>query len=220
MNCPIKLVVDLIPRGAKNRPGYQNPHTYITIHDTGNSGVGANAKAHASYVKGTAAANAKTSWHFTVDDEGAYQHLPLSETAFHAGDGNGAGNRKSIGIEICMNSDGNRAKAEQNAAKLTAWLMHTYSIPLENVKQHFNWSGKNCPQVIRSRPNGWDEFLNKVKEANPMAEVTSVNDIVWELADARGIISDKELWLKKLEEDQAAYWLARKALQYMRQHKA
>ena len=45
-------------------------------------------------------------------------------------------------------------------------------------------------------------------------ELTTVNDIVWEL-NHRGIISDTALWLKKLEEDQNAYWLARKTCNYL-----
>ena len=40
-------------------------------------------------------------------------------------------------------------------------------------------------------------------------ELTSVNDIVWEL-NHRGIISNTALWLKKLEEDTTAYWLVNK----------
>ena len=46
-------------------------------------------------------------------------------------------------------------------------------------------------------------------------ELTSVNDIVWELAE-RGIIIDKALWLEKLETDKNAYWLARKCLNHIR----
>ena len=46
-------------------------------------------------------------------------------------------------------------------------------------------------------------------------ELTTVNDIVWELS-ARGIISDKSLWLEKLKKDQNAYWLARKCVNYIR----
>lgn len=46
-------------------------------------------------------------------------------------------------------------------------------------------------------------------------ELTGINDIVWEFAH-RGIITDKELWLKKLEEDKNSYWLARKALDALR----
>ena len=44
--------------------------------------------------------------------------------------------------------------------------------------------------------------------------LTSVNDIVRELAN-RGIITDSELWLKKLAEDKNAYWLARKTVAYL-----
>ena len=44
----------------------------------------------------------------------------------------------------------------------------------------------------------------------PVKELESVNDIVWEL-HSRGIITDKELWLKKLTPNSNAYWLAYKA---------
>ena len=55
-----------------------------------------------------------------------------------------------------------------------------------------------------------DDDVKKVKE------LTEVNDIVWELA-YRGIVSDSDLWLKKLKGDANAYWLARKAVQYLRE---
>jgi len=45
--------------------------------------------------------------------------------------------------------------------------------------------------------------------------ITTVNDLVWELAE-RGILSDKALWLKKLEEDSNSYWLARKTVAFLR----
>ncbi|AME08046.1 hypothetical protein AUL54_17845 [Bacillus sp. SDLI1] len=39
--------------------------------------------------------------HFTVDDSVVYQHLPLDENGWHAGDGtNGTGNRKSTGLKF------------------------------------------------------------------------------------------------------------------------
>lgn len=50
-----------------------------------------------------------------------------------------------------------------------------------------------------------------------LTELESVNDIVWEFSH-RGIITDKELWLKKLAEDINAYWLARKCLHLMRKN--
>ena len=160
----LNIIQDFIPKGRLNRPGRINPMKFITIHNTGNAGRGANAKAHANYIKSDAAAERPASWHYTVDEFGAYQHLPDNEDAFHAGDGGGNGNRQSIGIEICMNSDGDLLKATDNAALLTADLCKKYGIPIQNIRQHFNWSGKNCPQMIRARkPYDWDTFIDKVK---------------------------------------------------------
>lgn len=44
----------------------------------------------------------------------------------------------------------------------------------------------------------------------PVKELESVNDIVWGLHN-RGIITDKELWLKKITPNSNGYWLAYKA---------
>lgn len=46
-------------------------------------------------------------------------------------------------------------------------------------------------------------------------EIETINDIVWDLAH-RGIITDEELWLGKLNIDTNAYWLARKCVNYIR----
>ena len=166
-----KITQSLIPVGKKNRPGYKLTPKYITIHDTANPGKGADAAAHAAYVKGSAAASIPSSWHFTVDDKVIYQHLPLTENGWHCGDGtNGPGNRQSIGIEICENKDGNRAQAEANAAWLTAKLLRDYGLKIGAVKQHYDWSKKNCPNVLRGRKNGWSGFLKAVeKEMQPAA---------------------------------------------------
>jgi N-acetylmuramoyl-L-alanine amidase CwlA len=137
--------------------------TIITIHETGNTRPGANARAHASFLNNP---STTVSYHYSVDDEEIIQHLPETEDAFHAGDGAGPGNRQSIGIEICVNSDGDFQAAIDRAAALTADICKRRGIPLENIRQHFNWSGKNCPQNIRAgRPHGWDVFMEKVAEA-------------------------------------------------------
>jgi N-acetylmuramoyl-L-alanine amidase CwlA len=145
-----------------------------------------------------------------------YQHIPDNETAWHCGDGKGSGNTKSIGIEICMNSDGDILEATDNAVELVVYLCKAHNIPLSNVVQHNYWSGKNCPQMLRSKnPYNWDTFIAKVKQGlDVKTELTSINDIVWELA-SRGIISDKDLWLDKLEKDSNSYWLARKMVEYL-----
>ena len=171
----LQIIQDFIPKGSRNRPAYKLAVKYITIHDTANTQVRANAKNHAAYLKGSTAAGIPSSWHFTVDDKMIYQHLPLTENGWHCGDGtNGPGNRTSIGIEICENSDGGRKQAEENAAWLTAKLLKDYGLKTTAVKQHYNWSGKNCPRVLRGRVGGWAGFLEAVElQLNPKISVPS-----------------------------------------------
>lgn len=54
------------------------------------------------------------------------------------------------------------------------------------------------------------KIYNMTKKApERVPKLESVNDIVWELAH-RGIITDKALWLKLMEEDKDLYWLGYK----------
>lgn len=154
-----------IPNISNNvRPGTPMKPTYITIHNTDNTGTGANASSHANLLyNGNGGRTA--SWHFTVDDKEIYQSLPLDEIGYHAGDGSGPGNMSSIGIEICENKDGNYAKAEQNAVELTAYLLLKFDLPVSAVKKHQDFSGKLCPAKILGRTNGWNDFINRVQEA-------------------------------------------------------
>jgi len=162
----MNIIQDFIPAGRRNRPGRNNPMLFVTIHETGNTNRGANARAHGNYLKGNDAANLPVSWHYTVDDAETYQHLPETEDAFHAGDGGGNGNRQSIGIEIAVNSDGNFQRAVDRTAALVADICTRRGIPIANVRQHFDWSRKNCPQNIRAgRPHNWSVFLEKVETA-------------------------------------------------------
>ncbi|PGT15356.1 S-layer homology domain-containing protein [Bacillus cereus] len=156
----------IVPKGNENiRPGYAMKPKYITIHETDNYSVGANARNHALYLynQATGTEDRSASWHFTVDDKEIYQHLPLNENGWHAGDGaEGTGNRESIAIEIAVNQDGDYNKAVENARKLAAYLMGELNIPLENVKKHQFWSGKNCPAIM-IKNNAWEPFLQGTK---------------------------------------------------------
>jgi N-acetylmuramoyl-L-alanine amidase len=177
---------------------------YVTIHNTGNASKGAGAKNHASYVKGDTAANLPVSWHYTIDESSVYQHLPDNETAYHAGDGaNGTGNAQSIGLEICMNSDGDLQKATDNAAQLTANLCKRYNIPIEDVVQHNRWSGKNCPQLLRSgKPYSWEAFISKVKSflnTAPTPTVPTPKPLYRVQVGAYSIKANAEAMLAKLK---------------------
>ncbi len=166
----VKITKGFIPVGHNNRPRYAMDPAYITVHNTANTEKGANAAMHARYVKNPETA---TSWHFTVDDKEIYQHLPLNENGWHAGDGNrGTGNRKSIGIEICENSDGDFEKAVANAQWLIKKLMKEQGISLANVVPHQHWSGKYCPRKLLDR---WDSFKAGISGAPSKTENSPVD---------------------------------------------
>jgi len=157
----LKIIQDYVPVGNHNRPGDKLTASSITIHNTDNASKGANAAAHAKYMKGADAQKREVSWHFTVDDEYVYQSLPTTEIGWHAG--TKAGNYSSVAIEICMNSDIDQDAANDRAALLAAWLAYRMGIQVPSgLLQHHDWSGKNCPQLLRKNNNaGWNKFLEK-----------------------------------------------------------
>src|SRR5690625_2274492 len=84
---------------TRTRPGRKMTPTSITIHETDNTNVRANARAHALLQSNRNKRQA--SWHVQVDDEReVYVSIPFTEAAFHSGTYNG--NHTSIAIEICV----------------------------------------------------------------------------------------------------------------------
>lgn len=55
---------------------------FVTIHDTGDNEFNAS-----QWKEEITTSDRQVSWHFTVDDKETYQHVPLDEIAYHAGDG-------------------------------------------------------------------------------------------------------------------------------------
>ena len=158
----IPVMTDFLPEGTRARPGQKREIKYLVIHETDNTGSGANAAAHNSFIHQNAnAEEGIVSWHYTVDDHQIYQHLPDNEEAWHSGDREG--NHSSIGIELCVNADGNFDQTMENAAKLTAFLLKEYDLTIDNVKQHYDFNGKDCPLIIRQEGR-WDEFLGMVQQ--------------------------------------------------------
>ena len=157
----IPLTVDLIPTGSEGRPGTKRTVRYVVIHEAGNTDPGTGASNHARLL--ASGGNGSTSWHYTVDDHEIYQHLPDNEVGWHCGDGReGPGNLTGLGIELCVNPEGDFDSTFDNAAKLTAYLLDAYDLTLEDVRQHYDFSGKNCPEQIRQQ-NRWEEFLDLVQ---------------------------------------------------------
>jgi N-acetylmuramoyl-L-alanine amidase CwlA len=157
----LKLVQDFVPVGSSNRPGRRLVPTTITIHNTDNASPGANAAAHARYMKGADARRREVSWHFTVDDTSVYQSIPTNEIAWHTA--TTKGNNSSIGIEICMNPELNVPQAYDRAALLAALMAQRFGLKMpQDMRQHHDWSGKDCPVVLRHKANGWQDFLDLI----------------------------------------------------------
>jgi hypothetical protein len=219
----VEIKQNFIKKGRRNRPAtcseYKDYKVYglimkpttITIHNAYTSGSAKNLN---TYVRGNEAANRPASWHFSVDEKEIWQSLPLNEPSWHAGDGvNGSGNLSSISIEIvdyAMLATPRNEKlylqAEEHAAKLCAYLIKTISTlkPFPDcLRQHWHWSKKNCPQWIRARSNGWQEFIDKVSKylnqsiptpppsPGTIYRVICGSFITWDEADARMELLDK-----------------------------
>lgn len=206
-----KFVSDVLP---KELWGLKCPHSMnaecIVVHNTLND---ASAKNEIAFMKNND--TKPTSYHYAVDDKEVRQAIPYNRSAYHAGDGEyGDGNRKGIGIEICYSKSGGKRfnDAEDNAAMFIAELLKEFGWDIDRVKKHQDFSGKYCPH--RTLDMGWERFLAKVR-GYMITELTEINDIVYELT-SRGIISDSNLWLKKLKEDTNSYWLTRKIVHYIR----
>jgi N-acetylmuramoyl-L-alanine amidase CwlA len=170
----MEIIQMLIPENVKpkytvngKKVTFKMVPEYITIHETANTAKGANDLAHANLQKNGNSRQA--SWHLQVDEDSCYQSLPFDEAGIHTGDGAyGDGNRKSIGMEICVNSDGDYEKSIRNAANIVAQLMKQFNIPLNKIVPHKHWSGKNCPTKLLPR---WQEFINLCKEERGKLEV-------------------------------------------------
>jgi N-acetylmuramoyl-L-alanine amidase len=157
---PVKIQI-VEPKGAKNvRTLIKMKECIgITNHNTGNSAPTASDEMHAKWMQNVENADKLyVSVHLYVDHDSITQTVPLDEVCYHAGDGKGNGNYKTIGVEICENV--NITRAEVNAKKLNAALILTYQKLM--IFKHQDWSGKFCPRIILGR-NGWNKFVEDIK---------------------------------------------------------
>lgn len=169
------VVRDLMTSG-KVVSGYSLTPSYITIHNVGDDdvpGVTWDKALRNANKYGKSGGYRIASWHVTVDYNKIYQEIPFNRVAWHAGDGEyGKGNRHSIGIENCQYS---RDKTKQklvweNCAALCVELTKEYSIPTKHIVQHYYWTKKDCPYLLRHKRFGydWTWFMNLVKGTKPV----------------------------------------------------
>lgn len=141
-----------------------NQRRTLTVHQTGNTAKGANADMHAWLQH---RGYARASWHIQSDDHRIIQSFPFSAQTWHAGDGRGNGNLHSISWEICINRDGDYLKSLQVAAEGIAQVLKDERLTVNDLRQHHDWSRKNCPAQIRAGKDGvnWNKFKQMVQKA-------------------------------------------------------
>ncbi len=153
---------------AYNRTKRTGKIKYIVIHDTQNKSKGADSDAHFSYFNG---GNRNSSADFFVDDKKILQVNDYTKYyTWQVGDGKGKygiTNQNSVGIEICVNSDGDYDKAFLNAVELTKYLMKELGISAERVIRHYDASKKLCPaSMSESSWAKWEEFKEAIMDEN------------------------------------------------------
>lgn len=167
-------------------PCYARVIDYIVIHDTGNKSKGANAQMHFNYFNG---GERGASADFFVDDKGVWKINDYKKYySWHCGDGRGAygiTNKNSVGVEICVNSDGNYDLAVNNTIDLVRNLKQEY--PKAKVVRHYDASRKLCPASMSL--NNWDSWNKFIERVDNMDYIEIIKKVT----------SDPERWIKGIE---------------------
>lgn len=137
----------------------------VTIHNTSWISVASGTTPAEQYTRATVNGNMNdVRVHYYVDNTCAWQNLPLTLSGWHAADGSGNGNRRTIAIECIMSSAYNSTdkKSEDNAAKLAAALLKKYNLSIDNLYTHTHWLN------VRDRKSGSADYLNTAKNSYKM----------------------------------------------------
>lgn len=151
----------------------------IIIHWTANTNRRANAMANRNYFNSKHYdANGNViyaSAHYIVDSTAIVQCLPDNEVGYHVGakasrytdtakrimGGISSPNYVTIGIEMCVNSDGNFDITRAQTVELTRMLARKYNISRENILRHYDITRKDCPRMMLEE-SIWGAFLDEV----------------------------------------------------------
>ena len=137
----------------------------VTIHNTDWISVAAGTTPAEQYTRATVNGNmGSVRVHYYVDNVCAWQNLPLTLTSWHAADGNGSGNMRTISIECIMSKaySSTDRQSEDNAARLAAALLKTYSLGIDHLYTHTHWLN------VRDGRKGTVDQLNTMKHPYKM----------------------------------------------------
>lgn len=213
-------IVDMLLTNKNARPGTKIIPRGLVIHWTANEGKGANAVANRNYFnKPTTEASA----HYIVDDKQIVRCLPENEMAYHVGAKqykpeavaklSSYPNNCTIGIEMCVNADGNFQETYRHTVDLAVDILKRYGWGVDRLWRHFDITGKNCPAYFVSDDYGrkytgltaaqaWAKFkddVNRLLVGNPQPAQKPVDKVSIEINGCRlpvqGYLRDGVSWL-------------------------
>lgn len=162
---------------------------WIVVHESGmpNEGNDAELLAQIQYDRAYGKRPySPASWNYQVDDQGIFQSFDDNVYCWHAGGDYGKWlpyrNSNSIGIEMCINQDGNYDGAMHQDAKLIASLMHKYNLTFDNVVRHHDTSGKECPSYML-RTNRYGEFLQMIAKEYVAMKYLKDATVTWTVSN-------------------------------------
>lgn len=156
---------------AYNRSRRTSAIKYIVVHDTGNTDKGADTERHYLYFNG---GDRDSSADVFVDDHQAIQVNDWDKYyTWHCGDGHGKygiTNANSVGVEMCINSDGDYEKAFDRTVAVVKELMQVLGIDADHVVRHYDASRKDCPMSMHANNWArWNEFKRRITEVDEVS---------------------------------------------------
>ena len=176
---------------AYNRSRRSAAIKYIVVHDTGNPDKGADAERHYQYFNG---GNRDSSADVFVDDRQAIKVNDWNTYyTWHCGDGHGKygiTNANSVGVEMCVNSDGDYDRAFERTVEVVKELMQTLGIDANHVVRHYDASRKDCPMSMSGNNWArWNEFKKRITETEGLT-VTQYEELKGEINGLKPMIYD------------------------------
>lgn len=197
---------------AEGRPGKKIKPKGLVIHWTANTNPGSDADNNRNYFNNSGVA---ASAHYVVDDHQVVQCLPEDEMGYHVGAKKYSSkalqglsdypNDCTIGIEICVNEDGNFDETWKNAVALSADICRRHGWTGYDLWRHYDITGKDCPRFFvddktaaafgfKSALSGWHQVVSQVERALTKEEKQQVpqwKQQILERAKKEGLISDE-----------------------------
>ena len=156
---------------TNNRPERAINLKGVVIHWTANKNKGANAIANRNYFQNHPQVHASA--HYIVDKDYIVRCIPENEVAWHAGGNsytnlaktkfNSRPNDYLIGIEMCVNSDGDWEKTYQNTVILVTDILKRHNLSINDIYRHYDMTGKDCPRMMTKYEKGGEEYFIQFK---------------------------------------------------------